>query len=112
MCALFLASKMQESFPVKVESFLAMLGGAVTAAAFRHMERSILRTLQWQLHPPTPLAFSRVFLHLLRGVVSLEQIRGLLEIAEFNTELSVCGKNQICRIARCASFFTLFTFSL
>ena len=55
------------------------------------METQILDKIEWRLHPPTAIAFVRLFCYRFR--ISCISIELFIERAQFLLELSVCGKN-------------------
>jgi len=91
MTSLFLAIKLYESIPLRMSSFIELSRGYFKTEHIAAMESSILWTLSWHVHPPTPLNFVRNYIHLLEEsgcapAVALE----VKEIARFLSELSVC----------------------
>lgn len=58
------------------------------------MERHVLQSLQWKLHPPTPIAFSTLLLDFIFSHQSLNlsstDVDDLYDISSFFTELSLC----------------------
>ena len=56
------------------------------------METHILDKIEWRLHPPTAIAFVRLFCYRFR--ISCISIELFIERAQFLLELSVCGKNH------------------
>jgi len=91
MTSLFLAIKLYESIPLRMSSFIELSRGYFKTEHIAAMESSILWTLSWHVHPPTPLNFVRNYIHLLdesgcAPAVALE----VKEIGRFLTELSVC----------------------
>jgi hypothetical protein len=58
------------------------------------MERHILQSLQWKLHPPTPIAFATLLLDYIFSRQSLNlsstDVDDLYDISSFFTELALC----------------------
>lgn len=91
MTSLFLAIKLYEPAPLRMSSFIELSRGYFKTEHIALMESSILWTLSWHVHPPTPLGFVRNYMLLLEQsgcnpTVALE----VKEVARFLTELSVC----------------------
>ncbi|GMH67560.1 hypothetical protein TrST_g12343 [Triparma strigata] len=92
MCALFLAAKMQEARPVKMHDLIKLSRGVFKNTDLKSMEKAMLRHLKWHLHPPTPPSFVRIFLQFFPRVEGDDDrvITSILELSEWNCELSVC----------------------
>ncbi|GMI17994.1 hypothetical protein TrLO_g9055 [Triparma laevis f. longispina] len=92
MCALFLAAKMQEARPVQMYDLIKLSRGVFKNTDLKSMEKAMLRHLKWHLHPPTPPSFVRIFLQYLPRDEGDEDriITSILELSEWNCELSVC----------------------
>jgi len=91
MTSLYLAIKLYDHTPISMSSFVELSHGYFKTEHIAAMESSILWTLSWRVHPPTPLSFVRNFILLLEEsdcapTVALE----VMEAARFVTELSVC----------------------
>jgi len=91
MTSLFLAIKLYEPTTLRMSSFIELSRGYFKTEHIAFMESSILWTLSWHVHPPTPLNFVRNYMPLLEqsgcsSSVALE----IKEVARFLTELSVC----------------------
>jgi len=91
MTSLFLAVKLYEPTTLKMSSFVELSRGYFKTEHIGKMESSILWTLSWHVHPPTPLGFVRNYVLLLEKsgsspAVTLE----VNEVARFLTELSIC----------------------
>jgi len=91
MTSLFLAIKLYDSIPLRMSSFIELSRGYFKIEHIAAMETSILWTLSWHVHPPTPLNFVRNFIHLLeQSGCAVAVAHEVKEIARFLTELSVC----------------------
>lgn len=90
MTSLFLAIKLYESTTLKMSSLIEMSHGQFNEKHISWMENSILWSLSWHVHPPTPLCFVRNFMSLLEesGCSSAAALE-IKELARFLTELSV-----------------------
>jgi len=89
--SLFLAIKLYEPTTITMSSFIELSCGHFKTEHITIMESSILWTLSWYVHPPTPLNFVSNFMSLLEESgcshsVALE----IKELVQFLTELSVC----------------------
>ena len=51
---------------------------------------TILKTLNWQVHPPTSICFLRQFMRLLPSSISLVARYKIAEVTRFVSEISVC----------------------
>jgi len=91
MTSLFIAIKIYEPKVVRMSSFIELGRGYFTIDHMTKMEYSILWTLSWHVHPPTPLSFVRNFITLLQETgCSSTIVLEIKQIAQFITELSVC----------------------
>jgi hypothetical protein len=90
MCSLFLASKLLEARPVRMVDLVGLSRGVFKDDDLRAMEKVMLRTLKWHLHPPTPASFVRMLLDYMHEKIPVKAMKAVLELSEFNTELSVC----------------------
>lgn len=90
MTCLYLAIKLYESRPLHISSLIELSRGFFSHEHIHAMEESILRSLKWQVHPPTPLCFTRHFMHLLPQDCSTSCTKEITELSRFLTELSVC----------------------
>lgn len=91
MTSLLLAIKLYETMTTSISSFININCGNFETEHIALMENSMLCTLSWLVHPPTPLNFVRIYTSLLEengcaSTVSLE----IEEVAQFLTESSVC----------------------
>ncbi len=90
MTALFLAIKLYEPGKLRMSSLIDLSRGYFMAEHIVTMEDSMLQSLGWHLHPPTPLAFCRDFMKLVSGDIEHGPRHDVSELARFMTELSVC----------------------
>jgi len=91
LTSLYIAVKVHESITPTISSFVAMSSGRFNTEDLESMEYSILCTLSWYVHPPTPLSFVRNYMVLLdESGCSSVVIDEINETARFLTELSVC----------------------
>ncbi|KAL3815769.1 hypothetical protein ACHAXA_008819 [Cyclostephanos tholiformis] len=90
MTALYLAIKLYEPGKLRMASLIDLSRGYFMAEHIVTMEDSMLQSLGWHVHPPTPLAFCRDFMRLVSGEIEAAPRHDLSELARFMTELSVC----------------------
>jgi hypothetical protein len=88
MACLYTSIKINEPEAVDPKTVAGLSRGAHTEQQVEAMERKILGTLDWRLHPPTALSFCHSFLALLPQLVD-EEKEAVLELAKFQTELAV-----------------------
>jgi hypothetical protein len=72
---IWMASKMEDTTPVTVESLTHISGDAFTAASLVEMERVVLRELDYELQNPTPLFFLENFWRQLVDLPQYEEMR-------------------------------------
>lgn len=90
MTALQLAIKLYDSTVVKLDSMIKLGRGLFSERDVINMESKILHALKWQVHPPTPICFLRVFLRVLPPAVSPLTRYVVAEVTRFISEISVC----------------------
>jgi hypothetical protein len=90
MTALYLAIKLYEPGKLRMSSIIDLSRGYFVAEHIGTMELSMLQSLGWHVHPPTPLAFVRDFMRLVSGEIDPGARHDVNELARFMTELSVC----------------------
>jgi hypothetical protein len=90
MTALYLAIKLYEPGKLRMASLIDLSRGYFMAEHIVTMEDSMLQSLGWHVHPPTPLAFCRDFMRLVSGEIEAAPRHDVSELARFMTELSVC----------------------
>jgi len=91
MTSLYLAIKLNEPRTLKMSSLVELSRGYFTADHIAAMEEAVLRALEWRMHPPTPLAFVRHLLSMLRPGTLINGVwHDVMEMSRFLTELSVC----------------------
>ena len=64
MTCLFIASKIEEIYPPKLQEFAYVTDGACTDQDILTMELVVLKQLNWSLSPRTPNAWSKLLLQL------------------------------------------------
>lgn len=91
MTTLYLAIKLYEHGNVAISSFTELSRGNFTVGEIERMEMTIIRELNWYLHPPTSLSFCRSFLTFFpMDIASRELKHDIAEMMRFLCELSVC----------------------
>jgi hypothetical protein len=90
MTALLISIKMVDSTVVKLQSMVVLGRGIFTEDDVISMEKEMLCTLKWRVHPPTPVCFLRQFLRLLPPAVSSTTRYVIAEVTRFISEISVC----------------------
>lgn len=91
MTSLYLAIKLFEPTKMRMSSFIELSRGYFRAEHIAAMEEVVLRALQWQVHPPTPLTLVRHFMLILPDECKERKLQHeIKELARFLTELSVC----------------------
>ena len=90
MTALYLAIKLYEPGKLRMSSLIDLTMGYFVAEHIVTMELSMLQSLGWHLHPPTPLAFVRDFMRLVSVEIDPGARHDVSELGRFMTELSVC----------------------
>ena len=90
MTALYLAIKLFEPGKLRMRSLIDLSRGYFLAEHIITMEKSMLKSLRWHVHPPTSFAFCRDFMRLVSGDISPRARHDVNELARFMTELSVC----------------------
>lgn len=90
MTALYLAIKLYEPGRLRMSSLIDLSRGYFMAEHIVTMEDSMLQSLGWHVHPPTPMAFCRDFMRLVSDKIEPGAKRDISELGRFMTELSVC----------------------
>lgn len=90
MTALQLAIKLYDSTVVQLNSLIKLGRGLFTEQDVIEMERTILKTLDWHVHPPTSICYLRQFLKLLPSSISPVARYKIAEVTRFVSEISVC----------------------
>ncbi len=90
MTALYLAIKLFEPGKLRMSSLIDLSRGYFMAEHIVTMEDSMLQSLKWHVHPPTPLAYCRDFMGLVSGEINPVARHDVNELARFLTELAVC----------------------
>jgi hypothetical protein len=90
MTALYLAIKLYEPGKIRMSSLIDLSRGYFLEDHIVTMEDSMLQTLGWHVHPPTPYSFVREMIYLLPVETTPRVRHDTNELARFLTELSVC----------------------
>jgi hypothetical protein len=90
MTALYVAIKLYENGNFAISSVTALSRGYFIAEHIVAMEEIMLNALNWHVHPPTPIAFSRDFMLLVSMDIPPEVRSEICELVCYLTELSVC----------------------
>mmetsp|Transcript_3752 Transcript_3752/g.7887 ORF Transcript_3752/g.7887 Transcript_3752/m.7887 type:complete len:336 (+) Transcript_3752:227-1234(+) len=90
MTALYLAIKLFEPGKLRMSSLIDLSRGYFLAEHIVTMEDSMLQSLRWRVHPPTPFAFCRDLMSLVSPEVGPAARHDVGELSRFLTELSVC----------------------
>eukprot|EP00579_Thalassiosira_antarctica_P009758 CAMPEP_0201908202 /NCGR_PEP_ID=MMETSP0903-20130614/383_1 /ASSEMBLY_ACC=CAM_ASM_000552 /TAXON_ID=420261 /ORGANISM="Thalassiosira antarctica, Strain CCMP982" /LENGTH=337 /DNA_ID=CAMNT_0048442493 /DNA_START=172 /DNA_END=1185 /DNA_ORIENTATION=+ len=90
MTALYLAIKLFEPGKLRMTSLIDLSRGYFTAEHIVTMEDSMLQSLHWHVHPPTPFAFCGDLMLLVSGDINPRARHDVSELSRFMTELSVC----------------------
>lgn len=98
MSSLYLAIKLHSPHTVPVESIASAGNGLITIKHIQEMELSIMKCLDWHLHPPTSAVFIEHFFPLIssnyssdKGFCSSSTMLYSYEFSRFLAELSVCA---------------------
>jgi hypothetical protein len=90
MTCLYTAVKINEPQAIEPTVIARLSRGAYTRDEIEEMERRIVVSLQWRMHPPTAISFVRQFMALLpKGGISEMERETAFELAKFQTELAV-----------------------
>lgn len=87
--AIYIAIKLFEPNGVNMASLLDW-GKPFVAENIIDMERIMLHSLKWYVHPPIPFSFCRYFMMFVSGDIPRHIRHDINELARFLTELSVC----------------------
>jgi len=90
MTALWLAIKLYEPGKLRMSQLIDLSRGYFMAEHVVTMEDSMLQSLKWHVHPPTPLTFCRDLMRLVSGEIRPRARHDVNELARFLSELSVC----------------------
>lgn len=90
MTALYIAIKVYETGELNISGFIELSCGYFKNEHIVAMENSMLPSLNWYVHPPTPIAFCRDLMSLVSGDISESIRHDVMKNARFMTELSVC----------------------
>mmetsp|Transcript_16702 Transcript_16702/g.38451 ORF Transcript_16702/g.38451 Transcript_16702/m.38451 type:complete len:323 (-) Transcript_16702:281-1249(-) len=90
MAALVLAVKLNEPAKLSMSAMIELSRGYFTVAQMEAMELSLMRELQWLLHPPCSFNFIKNIVYLLPQQHSGPHARqDILELSRFLSELSI-----------------------
>jgi hypothetical protein len=87
---IYLAIKLHSPKKVGIQCIASMGRGMIQAEHIIAMELSIMQSLDWHLHPPTPLSFIENSFPLISGN------HQAYEFSRFLSELSVCAYPFVC----------------
>jgi hypothetical protein len=90
MTSLQIAIKLCDSTVVKLQSMVALGRGLFTEQDVIAMESKILFTLDWHMHPSTPVCYLRQYLRLLPTSLDTLTRYMIAEVTRFISEISVC----------------------
>ena len=94
---LHLAIKLYAPTPAKLSMahFVTLGKGFFSIEEIAASEKTVLESLDWQVHPPTPQAFCHDFMRLVPGEVADQKRRDMTDLVWFFAELSVCGTSFV-----------------
>ena len=88
--ALYLAAKVHErKKTVFLKDFIYMSGKQYVANDIEVMEIKLLYVLSWYIHPPTPQAFVRHFLHFPPNFISTNTLEDIIRVSYFIIDIAV-----------------------
>jgi len=90
MTSLMLSIKLNDSTMVKLDSMVKLGRGLFNEDDVIAMERRMLQTFAWRVHPPTPVCFMRQLLRLLPLETSPIARYMIVEVTRFISEISAC----------------------
>ena len=90
MTSLMLSIKLNDSTSVKLDSMVRLGKGLFSETDVLKMEMAILKVMNWQVHPPTTLCFTRQLLRFLPAETSPVARYLVVELTRFIAEVSVC----------------------
>jgi hypothetical protein len=90
MTSLMLSIKLYDSTLVKLDSMVKLGRGLFSEEDVVNMELSMLKAMNWQCHPPTPVCFMRQFLRLLPRDTAPVARYMIVEVTRFISEISTC----------------------
>jgi len=89
MASIYLAVKIHSPRKVTIENIASTGNGLITVKHIEDMEFSIMKCLDWHLHPPTSVSFIENFFPLISKDCS--KVADSLEFSRFLSELGVCS---------------------
>lgn len=101
--ALYLAMKIGDVLVIAIEDLVLLSSGRISKCDLEQMEKALLPSLGWRVHPPTVVSFIRMILRLMPApnsdsienvnVADFEIRRSILELSCFYAELSLWDYN-------------------
>jgi len=104
LASMYLAIKLYEPRKGKGMDFTQLCKGSFTQDDMIDMEKKLLFSLSWLVHPPTPQAFARSFLQLLPSSLTLFGKQKIFEVSNYLIELTVFLSGYKASTIACASF--------
>jgi Cyclin, N-terminal domain len=87
---LYTTVKIHESNTIELRAISKICRGKFSERDIMNMERKILHTLSWQIHPPTAKAFVvRLMFLIPMDILSEAETRNIFDLANFQVELSI-----------------------
>lgn len=90
LTTLYIAIKAHERKKIKLSTLVDLSRSQFSAEDIENMELEILKSLQWFIHPPTPVDFISFYVKFLPPSVSVPTRHNLFELSRYNVELAVC----------------------
>ena len=90
MTSLMLSIKLYDSTLVKLDSMVKLGRGLFDERDVIATEMKMLKAMNWQVHPPTPVCFMRQFLRLLPRETTPIARYMIIELTRFISEISTC----------------------
>lgn len=87
MTSLYLATKVYETKVIEIGLLVDLGRGTYLKEEFEEMEKDLLSTLEWRVHPPTPMTFVRQLMHIASMMNMDEKLKSnLLRLACYQIE--------------------------
>jgi len=90
LTTLYMAIKVHERKKIKLSTLVDLSRSQFSATDIENMELEILKSLQWFVHPPTPVDFISFFVKFLPPSVSVPTRHNVFELSRYIVELAVC----------------------
>jgi hypothetical protein len=90
LTTLYIAIKAHERKKIKLSTLVDLSRSQFCARDIENMELEILTSIQWYIHPPTPVDFISYYVKFLPPSVSVPTRHNLFELSRYNVELAVC----------------------